>query len=211
MPIMEVVQLTTPTNVDQTGQDRLARLLSNVFHPFLVSLVTLILVIYLDGSTLLDALKWTVIGFGIVILPLTVYLIINVRRGHYSDWSISIREQRSKIYILAGTCFVILVLTFIWAGAPAIALACLFAALVTVVIAAVINRLVTKISLHAVALAGCAAALFWVSPPLGLLLALAGIAVSWARMRLKHHTLTQILLGWGVAAGSVFVVFSLYL
>lgn len=203
--------MTSPTRVDLSGRDRLARLLSNVFHPFLVSLVTLILVIYLDGATLLDAIKWTVIGFGIVILPLTIYLVINVRRGRYSDWSISIREQRYNIYILAGICFVILVLTFIWAGAPAIAIACLYAALATVVIAALINRLVTKISLHAVAMAGCAAALFWVSPPLGLLLALAGIAVSWARMHLKHHTLTQILLGWGVTIGSVFVVFSLYL
>lgn len=168
------------------------------------------MVIYLDGAMLLDAIKWTVIGFSIVILPLTIYLAINVRRGRYSDWSISIREQRYNIYILAGVCFVILVLTFIWASAPAIALACLYAALSTVVIAALINRLVTKISLHAVAMAGCAAALFWVSPPLGLLLVLAGIAVSWARMHLKHHTLGQILLGWGVTAGSVFVVFSLY-
>ena len=97
--------MTSPTRVDQSGRDRLARLLSNVFHPFLVSLVTLILVIYLDGATLLEAIKWTVIGFGIVILPLTIYLVINVRRGRYSDWSISIREQRSNIYILASVCF----------------------------------------------------------------------------------------------------------
>lgn len=194
-----------------TGQDRLARLLSHVFHPFLVSLITLILVIYLDGTAFLDAIKWTVIGFGIVILPLTIYLIINVRHGRYSDWSISIREQRHTIYILAGICFVILILVFIWAGAPAVALACLYAALPAVATAAVINRLVTKISLHAMAVAGCAAALYWVLPLPGMLLALAGVGVSWARMRLKHHTLAQILLGWGVAAGSVFIVFGLVL
>lgn len=211
MPNMEVAPLTTPINVEPSAQDRLARLLSNLFHPFLVSVLTLVLVIYLDGAALLDAIKWTVMGFSIVILPLAVYLIINVRRGRYSDWSISIREQRQTIYLLAGVCFVILVLAFIWADAPPIALACLYAALPTVAIAAVINRLVTKISLHAVAMAGCAAALYWVSPPLGVLLALAGIGVSWARMRLKHHTLAQILLGWGAAAGSVFVVFSVYL
>ncbi len=203
--------MTSPTRVDQSSRDRLAHLLSNVFHPFLVSLVTLVLVIYLDGTPLLDAIKWTAVGFGIVILPLTLYLIFNVRRGHYSDWSISIREQRHTIYLITAVCFIILVTVFIWAGAPSIALACLYAALPTTVLAGAINRLVTKISLHAVAMAGCAAALFWVSPLLGLLLTLAGIAVSWARMRLKHHTLTQILLGWGVAAGSVFIVFSLYL
>jgi membrane-associated phospholipid phosphatase len=182
-----------------------------VFHPFLVSLVTLVLVIYLDGSTLLAAVQWTAIGFAIVILPLTIYLVVNVRRGHYSDWSISMREQRHKIYFLAGICFVVLVLLFILAGAPAIALACLYAALPTVVIAAVINRLITKISLHAVAMAGCAAALFWVSPELGLFLTVAALAVAWARVQLRQHTIAQILLGWGAAAGSVIVVFSLYL
>ena len=197
--------------VKASGQARLARIVSNVFHPFLVSVVTLVLVIYLDGAALWEAIKWTAVGFGIVILPLSLFLIGKVRRGHYSDWSISIREQRHSIYILAGICFVILVLTFIWAGAPAIALACLYAALATVVIAAVINRKVTKISLHSVAVAGCAAALFWVFPPLGLFLTLGALAVGWARMRLKHHTLAQVLLGWGVAAGSVLVVFSLYL
>lgn len=203
--------MTLPTGVQAAGRNRLARLLSNLFHPFLVSVATLALVIYLDGATLLQAIQWTAVGFGIVILPLTLYLAINVRRGRYSDWSISIREQRYGIYAVAGICFVILVLTFVWAGAPAIALACLAAALATVLVAAVINRLVTKISLHSVAMAGCAAALFWVSPPLGLFLAAAALAVGWARMRLKHHTLTQILLGWGLAAGSVIVVFSLYL
>lgn len=201
----------TPLTKANTSQEKLARLLSNVFHPFLVSLATLILVIYLDGATFLDAVKWTAVGFGIVILPLALYLAANVRHGRYSDWSISIREQRHTIYVLAGICFVILVLVFIWAGAPAVALACLYAALPTVVIAAAINRLMTKISLHAAAVAGCAAALYWVSPPSGMLLALAGIGVSWARMYLKHHTLAQILLGWGTAAGSVFIVFGLAL
>ncbi|MFQ5433942.1 MAG: hypothetical protein ACE5FD_03615 [Anaerolineae bacterium] len=127
------------------------------------------------------------VGFGIVILPLTLYLIFNVRRGHYSDWSISIREQRHTIYLITGVCFIILVTVFIWAGAPPIALACLYAALPTTVLAGAVNRLVTKISLHAVAMAGC------------------------ARMQLKRHTIPQTLLGWGIAAGSVMVVFSLYL
>jgi membrane-associated phospholipid phosphatase len=199
------------TKVDDSGWDRLARLMSNIFHPFLVSLVTLVLVIYLDGSTLAAAMKWTVLAFSIVVLPLSLYLAVNVWRGHYSDWSISIREQRSNIYVLSGICFVILVLTFIRTGAPAIALACLYSALITVVVAALINRLVTKISLHSVAMAGCAAALFWVSVPLGMFLASAALLVGWARLQLKQHTLAQVLMGWATAAGSVLVVFGLYL
>ena len=203
--------MTTPDLVELSGRDRLAQLLSNVFHPFLVSLATLVLVIYLDGAPLLDAIKWTAVGFGIVILPVTLYLIFNVRRGHYSDWSISIREQRHTIYLITAVCFIILVTVFIWAGAPPVALACLYAALPTTILAGAVNRLVTKVSLHSVAMAGCAAALFWVSPPLGLFLAAAALAVGWARVQLKRHTIPQVLLGWGIAAGSVIVVFGLYL
>lgn len=193
------------------GRDRLARIVSTVFHPFLVSVVTLATVIYLDGTPFWAAIKWTVVGFGIVIVPLALFLFVNVRRGRYSDWSISIREQRHNIYILSGICFAVLIVTFILTGAPAIALACLYAAMVTVVIAAMINRLATKISLHSVAMGGCAAALFWVSPPLGLLMVLGALATGWSRMRLKHHSLTQVLLGCGLAAGSVLAIFNLYL
>ncbi|HID54388.1 MAG TPA: hypothetical protein EYP41_20415 [Anaerolineae bacterium] len=194
-----------------SGQDRLAQLVSSIFHPFLVSVVTLTLVIYLDGATLPEAVKWTAVGFGIVILPLTLYLVFNVRHGHYSDWSISIREQRHTIYLIAGVCFIILVTVFIWAGAPPIALACLYAALPVTILAGIANRLVTKVSLHAIAMAGCAAAVFWVSPPLGLFMGLAALVVGWARVQLKQHTIPQILLGWGIAAGSVVIVFNLYL
>jgi membrane-associated phospholipid phosphatase len=203
--------MISSTKQDLSRSERLARWLSTIFHPFPVSVVTLVLVLYLDGATWTEALLWTAVGFAIVIVPLTIFLGVNVQRGRYSDWSLSIREERQTIFILTGICFAILVLTFIWAGAPTIALACLYAALATVVMAAGINRLVTKISLHAIAVAGCAAALYWVAPPLGLLLAVAGIAVSWSRMALKHHTLAQIVLGWGVAVGSVVVVFTLYL
>jgi membrane-associated phospholipid phosphatase len=201
----------SPESLELTGRDQMARVLSAGFHPFVVSVFALVLAIYLDGATLAEALLWTVVSFGIVILPLSVFLLVNVRRGRYSDWSISVREQRHNIYALAAVCFLALVLTFIWAGAPAIALACLYAALITLLIAAAINRYLSKISLHSVAMAGSAAVLFLVSPPLGLLLAGATVAVGWARMQLRHHTLRQVLVGWGLAVGSVLLVFSLSL
>lgn len=194
---------------EQSNRQRFAEFVSNAFHPFAVSVVTLILVIYLDGSTWWDAIKWTAVGFGIVILPLTLFLAVNVRRGHYSDWSISIREQRHTIYFLAGVCFVVLIQVFIWGGAPAIALACLYAALVTVVVSAMINRFATKISLHSVSMAGCTAALSWVSLPLGIVFAVATLLVSWSRIYLNQHTFAQILIGWIVPASSVAIIFRL--
>jgi membrane-associated phospholipid phosphatase len=201
----------TPVGMEVSRRNQLARALSAVFHPFVVSVTAMALVIYLDGATLAGAFLWTAVGFIIAILPLTVFLVVNVRRGLYSDWSISVREQRYNIYTLAAVCFALLVLTFIWTGAPAIALACLYAALTTLLIAAAINRFLSKVSLHSVAVAGCAAALFWVSLPLGLLLAGVAAAVGWARIELEHHTLPQVLVGWGIAVGSVLLVFNGYL
>lgn len=190
---------------------RVARIVSNVFHPFTVALGTLVLVIYLDGAPLVTALKWTSIGFGIVILPLTIYLVLNVRSGQYSDWSISIREQRHKIYLLAAVCFMVLVVIFIMTDAPPIAIACLYAALPTIFIAALINRFVTKISLHAIAMAGCTAALFWVSWRWGIALGSAALLVAWSRVHLRQHTLLQVVIGSMAAAGSVMIVFTYYL
>lgn len=194
-----------------SGTVRLARLLSAVFHPFLLSLATLAWVIYLDEGSWGQAWLWTGLGLAIVVLPLSLFIFFNKRHGRYTDWDISIREQRANIYKLAGVCFVLLLFIFVWAGAPTIALACLFAALLAVLLAAMINQKVSKISLHAVAVAGCTAVLFSMSVPAALLVALIGLAVSWARLHLQQHTVTQILLGWGVATTAVVIVFELYL
>ncbi len=191
-------------------RQQMAKWLSRIFHPFIISVITLVLAIYLDGASFAEAVKWTAIAVSIVILPLTLYLVYSVRNGRYSDWSISIREQRYSIYAIAIFCFIVLITLFLWTDAPAIALACLYASVPTIFIAALINRFLTKVSVHATTMAGCTTVITLLSPLVGIGMALMTLSVGWARIELKQHTTGQVLLGWFIAAVVSVAIFRLY-
>jgi membrane-associated phospholipid phosphatase len=201
-------QVTMQTNASQS--DRFAELVSNIFHPLLIVIPTLVIAMVQLGSTVWEAIFWTVLSIAIVNLPMAVLLFWGVRSGKYSDASVSIREQRTSIYAVGGTCLVILLAVLIIGKAPVVIIACLVSAILATVLGYWINRY-TKLSLHSAAMAGCTAVLLWTAPLIGVVMAIFAPLVGWARIRLKHHTPVQILIGWTVSMICVFVVFRLML
>lgn len=190
--------------------DRMAEIISYVFHPLLVVVPTLVIAMVQLGSTVWEAIFWTVLSVAIVNLPMALLLFWGVRSGKYSDASVSIREQRTSIYAVGGTCLVILLAVLIIGNAPAVIIACLVSAVIATALGYWINRY-TKLSLHSAAMAGCTAVLLWTAPLIGVVMAIFAPLVGWARIRLKHHTPLQILIGWTVSMICVFVVFRLML
>ncbi len=140
-----------------------------------------------------------------------VVIYAGVRSGRFSDASISVREQRSSLYILAAFLFVLLLAILVFGKAPLILIACLISAILATVTAFAINQRFTKLSLHSIGMAGCATVLLLVAPLWGIVMAISAVLVGWARIRLKHHTPLQILIGWMVSAFSVLIIFYLVL
>jgi membrane-associated phospholipid phosphatase len=190
--------------------DRIARLVSNIFHPLVIVIPTLVIAMVQLGSTLGEALFWTALSIAIVNLPMAVLLFWGVRSGRYSDASVSIREQRTSIYTVGGICLVVLLVVLIAFKAPLVIVACLVSAVIATGLGYLINRY-TKLSLHSAAMAGCIAVLLWTAPLVGMILAVCAPLVGWARIHLKHHTPLQILIGWMVPMGCVLVIFRLML
>ena len=190
--------------------DKLAEVISYVFHPLLVVIPTLVIAMVRLGSTLGQAIFWTVLSIVIVNLPMAILLFWGVRSGKYSDASVSIREQRTSIYAVGGICLVILLAVLILGKAPVVIIACLISAVIATALGYWVNRY-TKLSLHSAAMAGCTAVLLWTAPLIGVIMAIFAPLVGWARIRLKHHTPVQILIGWMVSMICVFVVFRLML
>jgi membrane-associated phospholipid phosphatase len=188
--------------------DKIAEVVSYVFHPLIVVIPTMVIAITQTGYTLVEAVLWTLLAVGVVNIPMALLLFSGVRSGRYSDASVSMREQRTSIYAVGGTCLVILLLILILGNGPRILIACLVAAVLATGLGYLINRY-TKLSLHSAAIAGCATTLLLAAPLVGVVLALFTPLVGWARIRLKHHTPFQILIGWIVPMGCVLVVFRL--
>ncbi len=190
--------------------DRIAGWISRIFHPLVVVVPTLVIAMVRLGSTALEAVLWTALAIAIVNLPMALLLLWGVRSGKYSDPSVSIREQRTSIYAVGCACLVILLIVLVIWKAPVVIIACLISAVIATILGYVINRY-TKLSLHSAAMAGCTAVLLWTAPYIGVVMAVFAPLVGWARIRLKHHTPVQILIGWMVSMICVFVVFVLML
>ena len=190
--------------------DKIAEVISLIFHPLLVVIPTLVIAIVQTGNTITQAILWTLLSIAVVNIPMAFLLFYGVRSGRYSDASVSVREQRTSIYAVGGACLVALLVILILAGAPPIIVACLISAVLATGVGYLINRY-TKLSLHSAAVAGCATVLLLIAPVVGTTMALFTPLVGWARIRLKHHTPFQILIGWIVPMASVVIVFRLML
>jgi hypothetical protein len=186
--------------------DKIAEVVSIVFHPLFIVIPTMVIAIFREGHTLWQSLFWTFLAVFIVNIPMAFLIFYGVRSGHYSDASVSIREQRNSVYILGGISLVALLIILVYGRAPVILIACLISAVIATTIGYLINHY-TKLSLHSAAMAGCTTVLILAAPILGILMALFTPLVGWARIHLKHHTPVQILIGWMVPVLCVLVVF----
>lgn len=187
----------------------LARLVSQIFHPFVIVIPTMIISMYATTGDLVGAIGWSALCVAFVIAPTLLYLYRKLKRKEYTDADVSVRQQRFGIYIFGGICELLCLATLIYFGAPQILIACFIAAILTLVVGAILNTQ-TKVSVHMAAMGGCTAVLLYVSPVLGVLMVLASILVGWARIYLRQHTLRQVLLGWGIAMVCVILVFAIY-
>jgi membrane-associated phospholipid phosphatase len=196
--------------LDRRQIDTIAQGISLAFHPLVIVIPTMILSMYWTGTTLLEAIKWTVIAIIMVNLPGLLVLRYGLRKGSYSDPSVSIREQRPSVYFF-GVLFLVALTVALYLGkSPKVLIACLLAALSSSVIGYLINKQ-TKISLHTIAIGGCTTVFLLINIVVGIVMVFISVAVAWSRIRLNHHTLIQVIMGWALAAISVVTAFKLML
>ena len=181
--------------------------LSRVFHPFIISVGMLFVAQLFQGYAWFGAAAWTALCFMVVIAPVLLFILLRVRSGRYRDADVSVREDRSLLYGLAGGCFILLVALLASLRAPDIVQRTLQAALFAIAVGALFNRYVNKLSLHTLTVAGCAAVLIFVRPSAGTVLGLASLLVGWSRVYLTRHTLAEVFWGWIVGVLCVSIWF----
>lgn len=188
---------------------RLAYGLGLLFHPYLVSVGTLFVV--LESLPVAEALLWVVSLSTILILPLILLTHYARQRKRY----VYQRTARTPLYLSFEVSVVLCLLLIGVFGGPPRLMACFLALLIWMPVQFVINTYYTKISVHAAVTAACGMGLLWFgtleSWPLRGLALLVILATGWARYKTKNHTPQQILLGWLVGIGAVLMAFPLVL
>jgi len=129
-----------------------------------------------------------------------------LRNGKLDDFYITIREQRTRIYLFGCFCALVSCITLIYLKAPLILVAAFTTGLSTAFIFTLIN-LWWKISLHTALVAASATVLVllygWMAAATLALVPL----TAWARIELESHSLAQVVSGALLAALIVVVMF----
>ena len=191
----------------KSSVETIARILSAVFHPFLIAPLSVMIVMWIDLGSLAQALLWTGVCAVFVILPAFLFLRYNLQKGHYSDADVSIRQQRFGFYWFGTLSMVVCFGVIVWMDGPFSLIAGFLAGLAVILLAQLVNRYWTKISVHAGVAAAAASLMAFFCGPLAIILALAALLVGWSRVVLARHTPFQVVLGWAVAATGILVVF----
>ena len=188
---------------------QIANLTSNILNPFLVTLVVIILLSFESTSSIIDAIKWSLILIAVSILPVFSVIFYLTRKEKLEGIFISVRRQRNKIYLLASACAVAGCILLLYLEAPLILLATFVAGLVAIIVFMCIN-LWWKISLHTAFTAASVTIFAILYGSIGVLTIMLVPLIAWARIELEHHSIAQAVAGALLAPLIVVVVFYLF-
>jgi membrane-associated phospholipid phosphatase len=185
----------------------LAKFISSIAAPHTLAPMALLL----TATTLDSRMDWLWIGFYLLfaVLVPVFYLVWLLRTGRVNDFHLRVRTDRFRpmVVTIVSSGFAWLVLQ-IGNGPPVLTTVALAAWIQSVLLFVITLR--WKISAHGAA-AGTLAVLGWkiANPSLGLALAALVPLVGWARVRMRRHTLWQVIGGCVLGSGVVALAFAL--
>lgn len=187
---------------------KLARFISTLFVPPSFTIIIFAIFAFVlesepikQGVTIFTAL---VFGF---IAPIVLFLILR-NKGKLTDQDASIKEERTIPFLIAIIFYLIGLWVLIKYDLNIISIAFWFCYISNTIITIFINKF-WKISAHAMGAAGPFAAVVFAFGWIGLFMLPIVLLVGWSRIKLKCHTLTQVIAGILLAFISVYIQMNL--
>ena len=181
------------TSLPRPLRTRFARQISNILAPATISVPGVLLVAFYNARSLASALFYACVTLFFLSFPM-LYIIIGVRRGKFSDLEVSRRKERVGPVLFSIASALVGLVTLALIKAPKN----LQTLLIITAVSAVVLLLITlrwKISFHASSLAGTVTFLTILYGAIVLPAFLLVVLVSWSRVVLRRHTVTQVVAG----------------
>lgn len=201
-------------------EDRVARIISYVFHPLFVPLYSLALIFQLENLTVYlipDKAKWLIMGMALTATIVLPFLLINlfIRKGLIKSLQMESREERIYPYLLMMLVYYVMYLLFSTIKLPVIA-GGMFLGTSVVILAVVVINFWWKISIHAAAMGGMTGAFTAIAIRyeldiillISVLIFCSGL-VGFARLKLNAHKPTQVYAGFLVGMIGLMLVYFL--
>ena len=179
---------------ENTKRIRIARYVSHILAPATISLPFIWLVAFYQAQDQLTALIYACITLFFLSVGPLLYIIIGVRLGKLSDIDVSRRSQRAGPFMFGIVSVMIGWLVLALTNGPRN----LQTVMIITVFSGIIMMVITfwwKISMHASSLGGVATMLTVLYGAVMLPLFVLLVFVSWSRVVLRRHTVTQVIAG----------------
>lgn len=205
-----------PVTADSLGHDVddgpgfiVGKRISQILHPVPLSIASIFTASLGGSADRTSGLIWAVLSTLLQVVPMAIFFRIRLRQGAYSDEDVSIRTQRTELYLSGLVTLVLGLLTVAVFNGPQALAAMLLSAILINIIGFTINMF-WKISVHSASI-GTIATLATIYVPVfgGVMWALAAV-LGWARLRTRNHTLMQVIAGLALAVFCVLVSYRFY-
>jgi len=186
------------------SQDQLATLVSAIVNPVLVVIFVAGVFVFYNLNSWTDTIRWMIITIFITAGFPIAYVGYLVKIGYLSDIYMPDREKRLKpiIVILAWLFVSLLLLKII--HAPLVMLLLVDVIIGQLVLLGIITAR-WKISFHSATIMAATAVTAVLHSELVFVFSLLVPVVGWARIRLRRHTLMQVIMG-GIVGGAISTV-----
>jgi membrane-associated phospholipid phosphatase len=170
-----------------------ARAVSILLHPFVMMLL----------GTGAATRRWSTVltMAAVVAIPFTLYMVRQVRSGRWENVDASRPQERPRLFAFALISLAVMAVVFFFVQSNGPMARGVLGAGAVFVVAWALLRWV-KVSLHMACAAMSAVTMLYTAPPLGITIAALLPLLAWSRMRLKRHTLLEIVLGTALGAGA---------
>lgn len=182
---------------------KVSKIISDFFNP-LLSLFIFFLYMSIKNYSLEDSLSYFIPILLIIIIPVIVWLVWNVKTGRYTNMDVSNRVQRKTLYIFIATC-IITYIVFNYLKNGYVDFVMLF--ILILLFALQISNFFIKSSMHTAFNIFVAALFFVINPVVGLIWLGIAALVGLTRIILKRHSPKEVFMGALIA----FMVSFIYL
>ncbi|MBP7174392.1 MAG: ABC transporter permease [Cloacibacterium sp.] len=170
---------------------KISGVISNFFNP-MVSLVIYFIYFSCKKLTWSEALQKFLPVILLLILPISLWIFWNVKKGKYSNMDVSNREQRKSLYVFI---IVLSVLYMIYDYYKNDSLDWVLVFLIVLLLLMQISNYFIKSSMHTSLNVYVAALFFYINPVSGMIWLGIAIVVGITRIILRRHTLQEVLMG----------------
>jgi len=182
---------------------RISKIISDFFNP-LLSLFIFFLYMSIKNYSLKDSLSYFLPILLLIIAPIIIWLVWNVKTGRYTNMDVSNRVQRKTLYIFIAAC-VIAYLAFNYFKNGYVDFVMLF--ILILLFALQISNFFIKSSMHTAFNIFVAALFFALNITMGFIWLGIAVLVGITRIILKRHTPKEVFMG----AFITFIVSFIYL